>query len=183
MTEIFGFLVVAGFLAAATLGGGGVEHSATVGINESTFGVDETDTSMGTEEVASDPAPEVVPEVNMGKFTTAGEIRMILDATKGNWVAVREFDGQDLLYFTHLESWRCGLTEIRYRVNSGDQKVWTTDPCYIDEPAPNALKMENGHLPYTNFALKSVETVEVTLFYDDGDVVTESFERKNIMTP
>lgn len=137
----------------------------------------------GAVTAASDPAAAAVAEVNMGKFTTAEEVRPILGMTKGNWVAVREFNGEDLLYFTHLESWRCGLTEIRFAVNGGDEAVWTTDPCYIEEPAPNAIKMENGHLPYTNFALGSIETVTVTVVYDDGAVETETFERKNIMTP
>lgn len=172
MTEILGFFVVVGFLAAASMGleEGGSAEIATLGTED-------------VEEVVEAAEVEKPKEVNMGKFTTAEEVRMILEVTQGNWVAVREFDGKDLLYFTHLESWRCGLDEIRYRVNGGEEKIWTTDPCYIDEPAPNALKMENGHLTYTTFGLKEVETVEITLVYDDGGVETAEFQRKNIMTP
>jgi len=115
-------------------------------------------------------------------FTTAAEVKPILNATKANWVAVREFNGQDLLYFTHLESWRCGLDQIRYFVNEGKPQVWDTEPCYEDTAAPNAMKLE-GRLPYTELPLGSVETVTIEVTYDDGSIETATFERGAIMTP
>jgi len=115
-------------------------------------------------------------------FTTAAEVKPILGATKANWVAVREFDGQDLLYFTHLEAWRCGLDQIRYFVNEGKPRVWETEPCYEDTATPNAMKME-GRLPYTELPLGSVASVTVELTYDDGSVESATFERGSIMTP
>lgn len=116
-------------------------------------------------------------------FTTAAEVQPILTMTKGNWVAVREYDGNDLLYFTHLESWRCGLDGVMYGINSdvADQ-VWEQEACYEDEAAPNTMKMENG-LPFVTLELGSVETLIVEITYDDGTTDTATYERKAIMTP
>ncbi len=116
-------------------------------------------------------------------FTTAAEIKPILNATKGNWIAVREFDGNDLLYFTHIEAWRCGLDGVKYGVNSetADQ-IWELEQCYEGEGAPNAMK-EPDRLPYITLPLGSIETVTITLIYDDGSTDTVSFKRENVMTP
>ena len=46
--------------------------------------------------------------------------RKILDMTKNGWVSFRDYDGKVLVYFTHLLSYRCALSEIAYGVNSGN---------------------------------------------------------------
>lgn len=115
--------------------------------------------------------------------TTTAEVKPILTMIKGMWVSVREYDGNDLLYFTMLESYRCGLDEVKYGVNSdvADQ-VWEQETCYVDEAAPNAMKMEDG-LPFITLPLGSVETVVIEILYDDGTTDTATYERKAIMTP
>lgn len=109
-------------------------------------------------------------------FTTADEVRPILNATKGNWIAVREYDGRDLLYFTHLLAWRCGLTAIHYSVNGGAETMFEAEPCYEGENPPNAIK-STTILPYLPFDLKSINSVDVRIVYDDGGEDMVSFDR------
>lgn len=113
-------------------------------------------------------------------FTTADEIRPILEATRPHWVAVRTVAGRDLLYFTQLESWRCGLTSITFQVN-GDPETYTKfmEPCYEGTPAPNAFQQES-HQPYVTFPADMIESVAVTITYADGETGTASYTREDI---
>ncbi|MBO9452113.1 hypothetical protein J7426_17690 [Tropicibacter sp. R16_0] len=122
------------------------------------------------------------PQVPTGKFTTAVEVKPILGATRGNWIGVREFNGQDLLYVTHLWSWRCGLVELRIGINGATPEVWPLPTCHEDEPAPNAIKEQDG-LPYRNYGLGSVQAIEVELTYDDLTTESASFERQAVKIP
>ena len=112
-------------------------------------------------------------------FTTAAEVKPIVGAIKAQWIAVRLWDGQDLLYFTNLLSWRCGLSEIAYSVNGAEPKLYQSEPCYEQEPAPNALKAEDI-LPYITFAPNSVETIEVMITYDDGTTDSATYTRSQV---
>lgn len=115
------------------------------------------------------------------QFTTAAEVRPMLDATRARWIAVREYDGKDLLYFTNLLAWRCGLDAIHYSVNGGAETAWQGEPCHEGEAVPNALKVADK-LPYVSFPLGSVQSVTVRLTYDDGSGDSVSYERAQIMT-
>ena len=116
-------------------------------------------------------------------FTTAAEIKPILDATRANWIAVREFDGKDLLYFTQLLAWRCGLSEIRYGLNgAAPDRVWAMEPCYDTEPQPNALKMEGAEI-YLTAPLSSIQSISISVTFDDGTEASADFKRADVMTP
>lgn len=147
-------------------------------------------TSQGSVQVASTEAPadtakddwQPEEQVATGKFTTALEVKPILTATKANWAALREYNGKDLLYLTNPLAWRCGLHEIRYAVNGAAAQVWEMEECYTDTAQPNALKVETI-LPYTRFDLGSVDSVSVTVTYDDGTEDSVSYQRKDILMP
>lgn len=114
------------------------------------------------------------------QFTTAGEVKPILDATKANWIEVREYDGQDLLYFTHLMAWRCGIDQIFYTLNGGEEEGWKGEPCYEGEAQPNAIKATDV-LPFVALPLGSVESVTVRLEYDDGSTDSATYQRGDIL--
>ncbi len=115
-------------------------------------------------------------------FTTAAEVKPILTATKASWIAVREYDGQDLLYFTNLLSWRCGVTSVSYAVNGGEAVDLEMEPCHEDTAQPNALLMETI-LPFVNLPLASVETVSVTVTFDDATTEVGDYDRKAVLMP
>ncbi len=114
------------------------------------------------------------------QFTTAAEVRPMLDHTRARWIAVREYDGQDLLYFTNLLAWRCGLDAIYYSVNGGEELSWNSEQCYENEASPNALK-DATKLPYLGFPLGTVETVSVRIVYDDGETDSQDYQRADIL--
>jgi len=117
------------------------------------------------------------PQDASGKFITATEIKMILPHTKAQWIAVRPYEGQDLLYFTNLLAWRCGLHQIRYSVNGAEMKVLEMEPCYVDEGAPNALKVDGAILPFLSFPLNTIVTIKLELLYDDLSQETAEYDR------
>jgi hypothetical protein len=117
-------------------------------------------------------------------FTSAAEVKPILGATKSAWIAIREYEGNDLVYFTQIESWRCGLAEVRFSVNStAAAKVWEMEPCYEGEAQPNAIKMPDGRVPYIVLPLGMVSSVSVVIVYDDGTEDRADFERKAVLMP
>lgn len=144
-------------------------------------------TSTGTATVpAGQDQPEVMREAEdqtpSGKFLTATETKPILTATRGNWVAVREYNGQDLIYFTHLLSWRCGLYEINYAINGGGWQSWPMPECHVDGPSPNAITEADG-LPYIALELGSVQNIDVEILYDDLSTDAVSFDRAAVKMP
>lgn len=122
------------------------------------------------------------PQESTGKFTTATEIKPIMNATKGNWVAVREYDGQDLLYITHIWGWRCGLKAMAISVNGETMQNWPLPPCHMKFATPNAVLEEDG-LPYLRMKLGAVQTIDIQIVYDDLTMDAASFERGNVLIP
>ncbi|MEP5732245.1 MAG: hypothetical protein ABJL67_23085 [Sulfitobacter sp.] len=146
------------------------------------------------------PAPEIVaveqgfnmsvvpvglvpePQNSTGKFTTAAEIKPILEATKGNWVAVRDYDGKDWLYVTHLWGWRCGLKALAISVNGETMQNWPLPPCHEEYVTPNAILEDDG-IPALSFRKDSVRTITIQIVYDDLSMDIAHFERGNVLIP
>ncbi len=118
-----------------------------------------------------------------GAFTTTAEVKPILNATKSNWIGVRAFNGHDLVYFTQIEAWRCGLDGVKYGINSDTaDQTWTLEKCYENEGSPNAMQQE-GRLPYITLPAGSVKRVTIKLIYDDGTTDQATFQRDAVKIP
>lgn len=115
------------------------------------------------------------------QFTTAEEVKPMLDFTRADWVSLREFNGDDQLLFTHILAWRCGIDRISYAVNDGKRARLTMEACYEGETRPNDFK-DTSILPYVTFPKGAVETVSVWLNYDDGSTDKEDYKRKAILS-
>lgn len=132
--------------------------------------------------IVTTPALVAEPQVATGRFLTALEVKPILGATRGNWVAVRDFNGQDLLYVTHLWAWRCGLVQLELSVNGAGYEVWPLPKCHEDTGAPNAILQEDG-LAYRVYERGSIAQIAVRVTYDDLTVEEAWFDRAMVMTP
>jgi hypothetical protein len=128
-----------------------------------------------SELVAEDQTPT-------GKFTTATEVKPILAMTQANWIAVREWDGNDLIYVSHLWAWRCGLVQIEVGINGGPLEVWPLPDCHVDTAQPNGITEKDGY-PYRVFTLKSIDALEVRITLDDLTTQEAQFDRKDILIP
>lgn len=158
----------------------------------SLLGIGTDDAAAPAQDLASDTsvaAPDQtarVPEdqTPTGRFTTAGEIRMILSATKTQWINIRPYDGNDLLYFTQLASWRCGLWDVSYGVN-GDEPItaFPLEPCHDDTASPNSMTDMDNFLPYLVFPLDSLQSVKVRITYDDGTTDDAIYGRNMVLIP
>lgn len=121
----------------------------------------------------------ICPVIVHGQMLDAAQIRPILNATKNSWVAVREWQGQDLVYFTHLLTWRCGLDKIQYSINTASaDKNWDFVPC--DEAAANPMALPSQQKIYGRFDLNSVQSITVKITYDDGEQDMVTFERATV---
>lgn len=128
------------------------------------------------------PALVAEPQIATGKFTTALEVKPILAATRNSWVALRDTDGIDQLYVTHLWSWRCGLIEMRIGFNGATPTTWPMPPCHMEYQSPSAI-LDGDGIPMQTFPYQSIQTIEVQVIYDDLTSESATFLRKNIRIP
>jgi len=88
----------------------------------------------------------------------------ILDLTKGSWVYFRDYNGRQLVYFTHLEAYRCGISRVSYSLDSDDlDSEWKLQPC--DPKRPNEITTDQ---PYVSLPLGTTQAVSIQLTFKDG---------------
>ncbi len=98
----------------------------------------------------------------------AGMEKQILPMTRANWVAFRNYDGRQFVYFTQLLVYRCGLSAIHYGVNGGAlSQSFPLPPC--DAANPNAIDPVKFP-PYIVGPVGAIDRIEVEVVYADGTV-------------
>ncbi|NOR62371.1 MAG: hypothetical protein GQ535_07765 [Rhodobacteraceae bacterium] len=117
------------------------------------------------------------------QFLSAAEVKPILEMTQANWLGVRLWEGNDLLYFTHLVTFRCGLEEVFWGINGEvPSEPLPMEPCHEGSAAPGAMDPVK-YPPYITFPAGSIHSITLMLMYDDGDIQEVSFERAQIQIP
>ncbi len=92
------------------------------------------------------------------------QIKQVLNMTKNSWVSFRDYDGKQLIYFTHLESYTCGIEQVRYSINSDAlDQTWQLQPCDPKEP----LKITKDKI-YLTMPLGTAKSIAVKLTFTDG---------------
>ncbi len=165
---LLGFVLLAG-TASAQSGFGSSEVSS----GEGAAGADSFDLT-GLEPDDQTPA---------GKFTTAAEVGPILSMTKDSWAAVREYDGQDLVYFSHIFAWRCGLTAAKFSINGAPLQDLKMPECHMKFKQPNAIIDDEALMTFHRHELGSVKSVRVDLLLDNLTVQSVTLLRENILIP
>ncbi|MFZ2103190.1 MAG: hypothetical protein WAU86_21765 [Oricola sp.] len=100
----------------------------------------------------------------------------MLEANRASgWIAFRDFDGRQLIYFTTLQTMHCRLSEIRYSLNSAAVDLrFELVPCnpQMAFAMPPDVKPEQV---YIELPVGTARTVSVQVVWDDGtesDIMT-----------
>ncbi len=111
-------------------------------------------------------------------FTTQAEVQPILEMTRANWIALAAPGTEDLLYFTHLMAWRCGIEAIYMGVNGNEPIIKVMmEPCHRDSNQPNAIRVP----PILGFAADALQSVSIRVTFADGQELREDFDRAAIL--
>ena len=93
-----------------------------------------------------------------------GQEPKVLDMTRGSWAYFRDYNGRQLVYFTHLEAYRCGIAAVRYSLNSDAlDRDWMLQPC--DPKKPHSITTDK---PYIALPLGAAKSITVQLTFKDG---------------
>lgn len=92
------------------------------------------------------------------------QMKKLLNLTQNSWVSFRDFYRKQLIYFTHLEAYRCGIKEVRYSLNTDDlDKVWELDSC--ESVGISSIKKD---LVYLRLPLGTIKSIAIQLLFTDG---------------
>ena len=127
---------------------------------------------LGTALVAgslSARAQETDEEEYKAQIPDVSIYKAMLDANKQTgWVQFREFSGQQLIYFTALQTMHCRLKEVRYSINT-DTLDQTFPMADCDPELPfNLPSDESRNWLYLELKSGEAQTIAIQAIWDDG---------------
>ena len=123
------------------------------------------------------------PAARAENYTTAEEVRPVLEAIKDKWIAIRVEGDEDYVFFTPIVSWRCGVQEVRYGFNDeAPDRQLDMAACHEEFSNPNVV-VDGDPIPLVTAPAKSVESVTIRLIYDDGSLSEAVIPRKQVLIP
>ncbi len=118
--------------------------------------------------IAASTIASVNPSIaqQKSKVMPLEQVKGIIKATKASgWIAFVNVKGKQQIYFSHLQSWHCGIKEIRYSYNSKDlDRLFPVAKCIpqlpnnVPGPAKWIVNIEK---------LGTAKTVAVQVLFDD----------------
>ncbi|SIO03241.1 hypothetical protein [Vannielia litorea] len=125
-------------------------------------------------------APLAAPAEN---FTTAAEVRPILESIKDKWIAIRVEGDEDYVFFTPIVSWRCGVQAVQFGFNDEPPtRALEMPKCHTEFSNPNVM-VDGDPTPLVTAPARSVETVTIRMMYDDGALSESVIPRKQVLIP
>jgi hypothetical protein len=114
--------------------------------------------------------------------TTAVGVRMILEPVRDNWIQLIESDDVEWVHFSILAAFRCGMTGLRYGLNGAPaNQVLALEPCHLDSDYPNEMRDMQAFLPAVRAPLGFVDSIAVTILYDDGTLDEQIYQRQDVL--
>lgn len=117
-------------------------------------------------------------------FTTPEGAAFIHNSLGDQLLAFKEDGDQDVIYFTAILAWRCGVQELYYGLND-DLAVtqFPLEPCYRELRNPNTNKEMGTTFPFFIKVPKgSAQKVKLRVIYEDGTGASFESERaKNLV--
>jgi hypothetical protein len=94
-----------------------------------------------------------------------GANKRILEFTANNWVGFRDYNGRQLIYFTHLTAYRCGIAHVAYSLNKDTLDLsFALPPC--EKRSANAIPPD--FQPYLSLPLNTAHEIYLQLTFKDG---------------
>ncbi len=100
----------------------------------------------------------------MAQSALEGQEKHVLNLTKSSWSHFRDFEGRQLIYFTHPEVYRCGIEAVRHGLNCDAlDRVRELRPC--DRGKPNGIATDR---PYVSLPLGSPRSITLQFTFAGG---------------